>query len=410
MGYLSWKTRPDLVEEARDLRNEGLSYNGIAEIMKERHGLEASENSIRYVCGKKDGQPPLKEAVEQTKARDLPNYKESVEIAGDGSHKSDKLLRMSEEESKDIDFLLRAHGYDAEVWELISARNNIWNSYSKQDGIMTMYSSKISVRPKSSTFSLDRLLEAINELPELTVHRVPVALDDKRMLEIPLFDAHFGISTYDYYKPTQEKILQKIQSRDWEEVLFVVGQDMLHNDNFRGQTANGTQIEVVDMVKAWMDATKFYFPLIEEALLKSNRVKIIFSKGNHDESMTWTFVQLLKERYKQVTVDDSFVERKAHVFGNCFIGLTHGDKARKNLHNIFPREFPMLWAQATTHELHTGHFHVEDAKDVFGMMVRTLATRNKTDQWHKDSGFVGAHKRFMLFEYDEQELKSIHYV
>lgn len=408
MGYFSWKTRPDLVEEVRVLRSQGLSFRRIVEVMNEKYSINASERSLRHIC--KQDQPSLKEAVVQVDTTKLPDYKETVEIGGDGTHKSDKLLRMSEEESKDVNFLLKAHGYDSEVWELISARNNIWNSYSKQDGIMTMYSSKISVKPRTSTFSLDRLLEAISELPELTVHRAPVVLDDRRMLEIPLFDAHFGISTYEYYKSTQEKILQRIQSRDWEEILFVVGQDMLHNDNFKGQTANGTQIEVVDMVKAWMDATKFYFPLIEEALLQSNRVKIIFSKGNHDESMTWTFVQLLKERYKQVVVDDAFVERKVHVFGNCFIGITHGDKARKNISNIFPKEFPMEWANATTHEVHMGHFHVEDAKDVFGMMVRTLATRNKTDSWHKDNGYVGAHKRFMLFEYTENELDSIHYV
>ncbi|WP_303801054.1 hypothetical protein [Alicyclobacillus macrosporangiidus] len=44
------------------------------------------------------------------------------------------------------------------------------------------------------------------------------------------------------------------------------------------------------------------------------------------------------------------------------------------------------------------------------MMVRALVTRNKTDQWHRDHGFVGAHKRFMLFEWSMDALESIHYV
>jgi hypothetical protein len=126
--------------------------------------------------------------------------------------------------------------------------------------------------------------------------------------------------------------------------------------------------------------------------------------------MSWAFVQMLKARFPHIEFDDEIKERKAHCFHQIFIGITHGDKAKKNLHSIFPVEFPIEWSQAKTREIHTGHFHKEDAADVFGMMVRTLATRNKTDQWHKDNGFVGAHKRFMLFEYNESELEAIHYV
>ena len=388
------------------MRSQAFTFAQIAEQINEKHSLQVSESSIRHACRAKS----FSGAVEKANATGLANYKESVEIGGDGTHKSDKLLRMSEQESKDVNFLLRAHGYDAEVWELISARNNIWNSYSKQDGIMTMYSSKISVKPRTSSFSFDKVISAIKKLPSTIIPYEPTGTQQGYMLEIPLFDSHFGISTYDDYKETQGKILEKIHQREWSEILFVIGQDMLHHDNFRSQTASGTQIEQVDMTQAWSDALRFYKEMIEVALSCSNQVKIIFSKGNHDESMSWAFVQLLKHKYPQVEVDDVFTERKVHIFGSNFIGITHGDKARKSLHNIFPREFPLEWASTTTHEIHIGHLHVEDAKDVFGMMIRTLATRNKTDSWHKDNGFVGAHKRFMLFEYSESELESIHYV
>jgi len=121
-------------------------------------------------------------------------------------------------------------------------------------------------------------------------------------------------------------------------------------------------------------------------------------------------MQMIKARYPQVNVDDRMQQRKAYVYGDNFIGITHGDKARKDLHNIFPIEFPVEWSGAKNREIHTGHLHVEETKDVFGMAVRTLATRNRTDKWHRDNGFVGAHKRFMLFEYSEKELESIHYV
>lgn len=343
-------------------------------------------------------------------ASELPNYKEETEIHRDGSQSSNKLVRMSIEQSKDVNYLLEAHGYDKNVWELISAKNNIWNVYSQADGISTLYSSKISVRPLTNRFNFERIIESMKSVSPIEMVLEKTYIQDKRLLEIPLFDTHFGISDSEYYRPSQRRIAEKITNRRWEEILFVVGQDMFHNDDFRGRTSNSTPIEVVDMEKAWVDCLKFYESLIDLALKNSNIVKIMYSKGNHDESMSWAFVQLLKARYPEVVYDDSFIERKVHTFGDNFIGITHGDKARKNLHNIFPIEFPMEWAKATNREIHMGHLHVEDGKDVFGIMVRTLATRNKTDQWHKNNGFVGAHKRFMLFEFSEKELESIHYV
>lgn len=337
-------------------------------------------------------------------------YKQTTEILPDGSHKSDKLLWLNSAKEKDPNYLLEQHGFDPNEWELVNSKNNIWNTYSKQDGIMTLYSSKITVKPRINDFNFEKLLASIQKVKPFKSKIKQFKSDSNRLLELPFFDQHFGISDYEYYQPTQAKVLSKINSNDWDEILFVVGQDMIHNNNHKGQTANGTNIEVVDMDMAWHDAESFYFPLIDAALLKANKVLIKYSKGNHDETISWAFVKLLKRLYPEVEVDDSFQERKIHSFGKVFIGITHGDKGRKNLHNVFPVEFPNEWANAKIRELHTGHFHIEDGKDVFGMMVRTLATRNKTDQWHKDNGYVGGHKRFMLFEYSTEELEAIYYV
>jgi hypothetical protein len=269
---------------------------------------------------------------------------------------------------------------------------------------------RVWARIDKNKSSINQLIEAIKEIQPIQIKVDPVEIKEKRMLEIPLFDSHFGVSDYEYYKSTQAKIMDKLLSRKWEEVLIILGQDLLHTDNFKGQTANGTQIGEIDLVKAWNDAHKFYAPIIELSLKQGKKVKVIYSPGNHDHSMSWAFVQFIKALYPQVNYDDSLEERKVHTFGECFVGVCHGDKNRKNLHNIFPIEFPVEWSKAKTRELHFGHWHVEDAKDVFGMMVRTLATRNKTDKWHKTMGFIGAHKRFMLFEFSEQDLESIHYV
>lgn len=381
--------------------------------IKEILGLDCSSDHLRKLAyaWKEMLENDYKPARTKTNEDTVLNYKEKVEILGDGSHKSDKLLRMSAEQCKDPEFLLKAHGYDNSEWELVNAKNNIWNVYSKQDGIQTLYSSRITVKPKKSGFNMEKLLEAIKKNVEaIHIDINPVTEYEDRLLEVPFLDTHFGVSDYEYYKKTQLETLKYIKSRNWKQILFVIGQDMLHNNDFRGNTANGTSIEVVDMDKAWEDACKFYDPLIERAIKQSEYVKIMYSKGNHDESISWAFVKRLKARFPQVDVDDTITERKVHTFGKVFIGFTHGDKSAKQLHNIFPVEFPVEWANSVVREIHKGHIHKEDSIDVFGMMVRTLSTRNKTDKWHKDNGYIGNHKRFMLFEYTEDELKDIHYV
>jgi hypothetical protein len=338
-------------------------------------------------------------------------YNESVDINRDGTQTSNKLVKMSLQDSKDPKFLLNAHGYDAKAWELVSARSNIWNSYSKKDGIMQMYSSKISVRPSVEGSNLDSVLRAIENVRPVYIEVEVFVPEEDCLLEIPLFDTHFGISNYEYYKSTQSTISRKINSMKWKEILFVIGQDLFHNNDFKGNTANSTHIEEVDMEKAWDDCCKFYEPLISEAIKQSINVKIMYSKGNHDETISWAFVKYLQGRFPQVEFDCTFIERKIHTFGKIFLGVTHGDKANnKDLANIFIKEFSMAWANSEVKEIHKGHYHVEDGKDYIGTMVRTLATRNKSDKWHTDKGFIGAHKRFMLFEYSETELKGISYV
>lgn len=389
----------------------------IANLLNKEAGTDYSESKWRkdyaHYVRWKDYLESKKGAVnpEEVKA----NYKTTTEIMGDGSHKSDKLIKMDAEDSKDPDFLLKAHGYDPSKWKLTNAKNNIWNSYSKQDGIMTLYSSRITARPLENEFNIDDLIERLETLEPIKIKKKSVNKKASGgLLEIPLFDQHFGISSLEDYKETQSKISDKIDEKHWDEVLFVVGQDLLHNDGFTSQTTKGTIIEPVDMEQAWEDASNFYIPLITQAFKGSNNVKVIYSAGNHDEAISWAFAKYLKALFPQCEFDDNLEEHKLHIYGSNAIGFTHGDKggqrARNEVHNVFSALFPVEWGTAKNREVHMGHFHHEDAKDKFGTMVRTLATRNKTDEWHKRNSFVGNHKRFMLFEYTTDDLEAIFYV
>lgn len=339
------------------------------------------------------------------------SYKTSVEVLADGSLKSDRLLEMSLAQCKDPAYLMEAHGFDTEAWELVSAKNNIWNVYSKNeiDGghdVSTLYASKITVKPIVAKFDIALVLDAMRSVEPVAV--TPSALRGNGLLEIPLMDAHFGISTLVDYERTIESVAAII-SRGWEQVLFTVGSDLFHHDNLRSTTARGTIVEPIDFPAAWSDAGRFYATLIELALSLGIGVTVLFLKGNHDESMAWAFCHYLTAKYPQLTADLAITERKVHRYGDVCIGLTHGDKSVKDFDRIFMAEFPEF-ARAAVKEIHTGHTHHEKVIDRHGVVTRTLATRNKTDGWHATEGYVGSCKRFQLFEYSETELLAIHYV
>lgn len=231
------------------------------------------------------------------------------------------------------------------------------------------------------------------------------------LLEIPLFDKHYGINTYEDYKETQAEIYRYISSQEWELNLYTIGQDLFHNDDFRGRTTSGTPIEQVDIEQAWQDALNFYCPLIERSIEKSIQVKVIFSRGNHDETLGWAFVKLLKAMYPQVEFDDTQDEFKCHIYKGNFLGYTHGDKVNDNkLAQIFNSLYRLEMAQCSTRIIKRGHVHTNKMIDEFGTLIIGLGTKAKTDAWHRENGYVGNRKKFEIFIYDDYELKAHIYI
>lgn len=260
---------------------------------------------------------------------------------------------------------------------------------------------------------MEELLEALRD--STPVAQVLPAKHEQAegMLEIPLFDMHFGIADLEYYRDTLAEILAIITGKKWEKIIIPVGQDLFHNDSIvNGITSKGTVIEKVSLKKAVYDAKTFYFNIIDTAISNANEVKVIYSPGNHDKTVGWLFVQILMERYGKGIVDDSLAERKAVWWNGCFIGITHGNKktdTAQGLRGKFTIEFPALFATAKVREIHTGHLHSESSKDEYGVQVRRMSTGNKDDEWTETEGYK-AQKRFMLFEWMPNKLSSIHYV
>lgn len=239
---------------------------------------------------------------------------------------------------------------------------------------------------------------------------IPSTIGGKTMLEIPLFDLHFGIATLDYYKAALSDIISIILSKNYDEINVIIGQDVLHTNDMRGHTAKGTCVQEIDFTKAWKDAWAFFCEIINASLKHSPNVKLWYSKGNHDECSAWCFFKALEAIYPQCKCDDGLEPRKCILWNGCFVGFGHCEYTSKShlLFQNFVLDFPKEFAEATVREIHSGHLHRESVDE--GIVIRRLPSGVPTDNWSSNNGYVGAHKRFQLFEWSTGRLRSVFYV
>lgn len=270
------------------------------------------------------------------------------------------------------------------------------------------------IKQKADEFNPEDFLEAIRDQIEPYAYELTFDLNANRMLEIPLFDMHWGVSFMDRYEPILHDILEIIYSRHWDRIIIPVGQDFFHNDSIvNPTTTKGTVVDKVNMTRAVKEGRQFITAIIDAALESANGVRVFYSAGNHDRSISWMFMQVLLERYGADIVDDTMEYRKVFTYGKNSVMVTHGDSKQataKNLAHIFPISYPEEFAKATTREVHAGHLHHETEADIYGVMVRRLSSGAAVDDWSNRQDFVGTHRRFMIFEWDLDSLRSIHYI
>src|SRR5690625_986355 len=127
------------------LREQGVSWAKLPKEMKKIYDLKFTYDSCR------NKYRSLQKGLKTTKNNEVRPYKEEIKINADGTHTSDKLIELSEQEMKDETILLKAHGYDPSEWELTSSQSSMWHHFNKEmTNPRTLYASKIKVKPKDS--------------------------------------------------------------------------------------------------------------------------------------------------------------------------------------------------------------------------------------------------------------------
>lgn len=413
-------TNKNFIQYASELLSEDNVYElGLVEIYKRLFDEEVSyDNAQRQLKGVKK----FLEQIKKNKPIDNIDRQIDVSINKDGTQTRNALLELSEEEIKTPDLLLKAHGYDPYEWELINSKNSMWHQNSNENGLITLYCSKVTVKPRTE-ISLSEVEEIFNRMDrdkrKISKIKIEKNVDSDKCLIINFFDVHFAKlahssecgENYDY-KIAQERMhnsiieyITRLQDEKFSQIIFAVGQDYFNSEptgNTVGNTKQDNDSRYSVMFEKGVESLIDCIDLLQETFKCTIFVPLV--QGNHSTYTEFYAAQYLKAWYRNddsIIVDANPTPRKYFKFGVNLFGFTHNSEEKDRLYNVMQIEEPQMWADTIERTWFTGHLHSEDVKEKGGVYIRQAPTMCGTDAWHKKMGFVNPIKRTQGFIYDE---------
>lgn len=209
-----------------------------------------------------------------------------------------------------------------------------------------------------------------------------------------------------FYEVATKLLYRAYQSNYIDEIVFVLGSDMLHTDTYQGTTTNLTpQDSNTTWHNAFTQAFDIYATTIKLLSQFCNKLNVILVPGNHDRSKSFYLAHGLEkyfERDDNILFDTNPIPRKVYTYGSTFIGLHHGDCKITDLPLIFAKEYCKEWGQCTYHQILTGDKHHLFEKEIQGVRIRQLPSLSKEDNWHNHANYVNSVKAAMAIIYDKE--------
>ena len=191
-------------------------------------------------------------------------------------------------------------------------------------------------------------------------------------------------------------ILQKSSGFNIDQIVFVVGNDILHIDTPTRKTTAGTPQDTDGMwYSNFLTAKKLYVEIIDKLMMLAD-VHVMYNPSNHDYTNGFFLADSIATWYKDcenVTFDVSISHRKYYQYGNSLIGTTHGDGAKQaDLPILMAQEAKRKWSETKHRYVYMHHVHHKVAKDYIGVTVEALRSPSGTDSWHHRNGYQHAPK------------------
>lgn len=353
----------------------------------------------------------------------------SMEYKSDGSIISEKFITIRDGDEMTPEFILEAHGLKVSAWEVVSYKNNFWNTQIKGGAKQISYQSKLTARPAKEHISLDHIDEffmgrKFNKPPTKALNYDPSG----EVLEIDLPDIHSGLlawrmesgADYDLHI-MQERFYQcayditdRCKHKKLKKIIVATLGDLLHFDNDNQTTTKGTFQQADGRLSKIFDFTLEMLINFLTILGDIAPVEVIYMPGNHDRVVGYMLLKSLEMAFRS---DDRFEfdttpnPHKYRLVGCTLIGWTHGDMQKQNMPNWLQNQARKEYGESKYAEIHAGHFHSLTTKEVRrdfvqenevgGVIVRYLPTICNASYWENQQGYTSAIKTMMCFLWNE---------
>lgn len=362
---------------------------------------------------------------------------ESIRVDGDrGEVTKDRLTKRV----KTLAELIRVCEIDTAIWQVVSfecrayqqasvpravGKSKQWRRPSAKPVTTQLFSVTAKLRLKSGlVLTMEQLrVDLLADIrAEVKLRKAPAVIhrfvDDGFLFEFAPFDLHAGKYTWseetvtdydlttaaDLFNASLDFLLERavrVAGGKLAQAVFVVGNDVSHTDQKKGQTTAGTPMDVdTRFIKVFRRICEIH----RRALLRLREVCPVVVKvvpGNHDELTSFFLGEILVARFDgvpHIEIDNSPKLRKYHEFGVNLLGFTHGDAQKVDeLPLTMAREMPEAWARCSEREWHIGHLHIKEQKEWRpvqtihsdkGIRVRRLPSLSAHDFWHTRHGYM----------------------
>ncbi len=150
--------------------------------------------------------------------------------------------------------------------------------------------------------------------------------------------------------------------------------------------------------------------LIDLALKKHTKIRVINARGNHDPHSAMVLTIALKHHYrknKRVSFGEPSKFFHYHQYGETLIGVTHGDGPKPEaLGSIMATDKPKLWGDTRHRYWLTGHIHTRKVYELPGCMVESFRTLAAKDAWTAQMGYrSGRDQQILVFHKEHGEVE-----
>lgn len=313
-----------------------------------------------------------------------------------------------------------------EVEELLKIKgSSIWklsHYYNKQQAngswMVTGLISRKQLEPKDL---LANTLKNFNPQP-IVIHKVEKlsSFDNPVCGVISVQDLHFGKENNEgvvqaFRSSMQELIYKSHLSHNVNELIFVIGGDLLNMDTWSGTTTSGTPVgNGMTAQKAYDLAFDNMHWAITFLSQFCNHLKVVYLPGNHDRLSSYHLAHALSKCFmsnSDIEFDVEYAERKVHTYGDNFFAFEHGDVSSKDSPLVYATEFPKQWGLTKYRVCFTGHWHKKKTveyvteNETHGFAIKHLPSLCGSDYWHYHKKFTGSKRQAIIELYDRYKGK-----